>query len=49
MAVRRRRSRGRQWAQAVYLNVLRIPGGNVLDIVAAVKKTIAGLTNLPSG
>jgi len=34
---------------AVYLNVLRIPGGNVLDIVAAVKKTIAGLTNLPSG
>ncbi|MGC9985502.1 MAG: efflux RND transporter permease subunit [Polyangia bacterium] len=34
---------------AVYLNVLRIPGGNVLDMVAAVKKTIAGLTNLPPG
>jgi multidrug efflux pump subunit AcrB len=34
---------------AVYLNVLRIPGGNVLDIVAAVKKTVHELTNLPSG
>ncbi len=29
---------------AVYLNVLRIPGGNTLKIVDAVKKIVAGLT-----
>ena len=34
---------------AVYLNVLRIPGGNTLEIVDAVKRTIAGLQNLPAG
>jgi multidrug efflux pump subunit AcrB len=33
---------------AVYLNVLRIPGGNTIKIVDAVKKTVAGLS-LPSG
>ena len=31
---------------AVYLNVLRIPGGNTLRIVAAVKKVVQGLQNL---
>jgi multidrug efflux pump subunit AcrB len=34
---------------AVYLNVLRVPGGNTLDIVAAVKKAVAELKNLPPG
>jgi len=34
---------------AVYLNVLRTPGGNTLDIVEAVKKAVAGLKNLPPG
>ena len=34
---------------AVYLNVLRIPGGNTLEIVEAVKKTVAGLKALPAG
>jgi multidrug efflux pump subunit AcrB len=34
---------------AVYLNVLRIPGGNTLRIVDAVKKVVAGLSSLPSG
>jgi multidrug efflux pump subunit AcrB len=34
---------------AVYLNVLRVPGGNTLDIVAAVKKAVANLKNLPPG
>ncbi|MGO8970666.1 MAG: efflux RND transporter permease subunit [Myxococcaceae bacterium] len=34
---------------AVYLNVLRIPGGNTLEIVEAVKKTVAGLKDLPAG
>ncbi|MGO9831086.1 MAG: efflux RND transporter permease subunit [Myxococcaceae bacterium] len=34
---------------AVYLNVLRIPGGNTLEIVDAVKKTVAGLKDLPPG
>ena len=34
---------------AVYLNVLRVPGGNTLDIVDAVKKAVAGLRDLPSG
>ncbi len=33
----------------VYLNVLRIPGGNTIQIVDAVKDTIAGLQNLPQG
>jgi multidrug efflux pump subunit AcrB len=36
-------------ADGVYLNVLRIPGGNTIDIVDAVKSTIAGLKNLPQG
>ncbi|HVY49830.1 MAG TPA: efflux RND transporter permease subunit, partial [Minicystis sp.] len=34
---------------AVYLNVLRVPGGNTLAIVDAVKKTVAGLKSLPKG
>ena len=34
---------------AVYLNVLRIPGGNTLEIVEAVKKIVKGLPNLPPG
>ncbi len=34
---------------AVYLNVLRVPGGNTLAIVDAVKKIVAGLKNLPPG
>jgi multidrug efflux pump subunit AcrB len=34
---------------AVYLNVLRIPGGNTIQIVDAVKKVVAGLSNLPQG
>ena len=34
---------------AVYLNVLRVPGGNTLAIVEAVKKRVAGLKGLPSG
>jgi len=34
---------------AVYLNVLRIPGGNTIDIVDAVKKVVAGLHDLPPG
>ncbi len=34
---------------AVYLNVLRIPGGNTIQIVDAVKEKVANLTNLPSG
>jgi multidrug efflux pump subunit AcrB len=33
----------------VYLNVLRIPGGNTIDIVDSVKSTIAELRNLPPG
>ncbi|MEO8840147.1 MAG: efflux RND transporter permease subunit [Kofleriaceae bacterium] len=33
----------------VYLNVLRISGGNTIEIVDAVKSTIAGLKNLPPG
>jgi multidrug efflux pump subunit AcrB len=35
--------------EAVYLNVLRIPGGNTLDIVEAVYKVVARLPNLPPG
>jgi multidrug efflux pump subunit AcrB len=34
---------------AVYLNVLRIPGGNTLEIVAAVQKAVKELKNLPPG
>jgi multidrug efflux pump subunit AcrB len=34
---------------AVYLNVLRVPGGNTLDIVAAVKKAVGELKDLPAG
>jgi len=34
---------------AVYLNVLRIPGGNTLEIVDAVKKVVRGLKDLPPG
>ncbi|HJV48883.1 MAG TPA: efflux RND transporter permease subunit [Geothrix sp.] len=34
---------------AVYLNVLRTPGGNTLQIVDAAKEAIGRLTNLPVG
>ncbi len=34
---------------AVYLNVLRVPGGNTLEIVDAVKRRVADLTDLPTG
>jgi multidrug efflux pump subunit AcrB len=34
---------------AVLLNVLRIPGGNTIEIVDAVKKVVEGLTDLPPG
>jgi multidrug efflux pump subunit AcrB len=34
---------------AVYLNVLRIPGGNTLQIVEAVKNAVANLKSLPPG
>jgi multidrug efflux pump subunit AcrB len=34
---------------AVYLNVLRVPGGNTIEIVEAVKKTVRELRNLPQG
>src|SRR5262249_51637112 len=34
---------------AVYLNVLRIPGGNTLEIVRAVKAAVGALKNLPPG
>jgi len=34
---------------AVTLNVLRIPGGNTIEIVDAVKKVVAGLHDLPPG
>jgi multidrug efflux pump subunit AcrB len=34
---------------AVYLNVLRVPGGNTLAIVEAVKTAVRGLEGLPSG
>ena len=36
-------------SDAVYLNVLRIPGGNTLQIVDAVKAAVAGLKDLPPG
>jgi len=34
---------------AVLLNVLRIPGGNTIEIVDAVKKVVEGLSDLPPG
>ncbi len=34
---------------AVYLNVLRVPGGNTLEIVDAVKQKVRSLTDLPAG
>lgn len=34
---------------AVYLNVVRVPGGNVLDIVDQAKAKLTGLKNLPPG
>jgi multidrug efflux pump subunit AcrB len=34
---------------AIYLNILRVPGGNTLQIVEKAKKVIAGLQNLPPG
>jgi len=34
---------------AVYLNVLRVPGGNTLEIVEAVKNIVGHLPNLPPG
>jgi multidrug efflux pump subunit AcrB len=36
-------------ANGVYLNVLRVPGGNTIDIVDAVKRTVASLKDLPPG
>ncbi len=35
--------------EAVYLNVLRVPGGNTLEIVDAVKSVVADLKDLPPG
>jgi CzcA family heavy metal efflux pump len=35
--------------EAVYLNVLRIPGGNTIQIVDAVKAVVSGLKDLPPG
>jgi multidrug efflux pump subunit AcrB len=34
---------------AVYLNVLRVPGGNVIQIVDAIKTALGGLKDLPKG
>lgn len=34
---------------AVLLNVLRVPGGNTIEIVDAVEKVVKGLRNLPPG
>jgi multidrug efflux pump subunit AcrB len=34
---------------AVYLNVLRVPGGNTIEIVDAVKKVVSNLKDLPPG
>src|SRR5262249_5069939 len=34
---------------AVYLNVLRVPGGNTIEIVDAVKHTVENLKDLPQG
>jgi multidrug efflux pump subunit AcrB len=35
--------------EAVYLNVLRVPGGNTIQIVDAVKKVVENLKDLPPG
>jgi multidrug efflux pump subunit AcrB len=35
--------------EAVYLNVLRVPGGNTIQIVDAVKNVVENLKNLPPG
>ena len=35
--------------EAVYLNVLRVPGGNTIQIVDAVKDVVANLKDLPPG
>ena len=35
--------------EAVYLNVLRVPGGNTIEIVDAVKQVVTDLRNLPPG
>ncbi len=35
--------------EAVYLNVLRVPGGNTIQIVDAVKDVVASLKDLPPG
>jgi multidrug efflux pump subunit AcrB len=35
--------------EAVYLNVLRVPGGNTIEIVDAVKKVTSNLKDLPPG
>ncbi|MBL0197569.1 MAG: efflux RND transporter permease subunit [Myxococcales bacterium] len=35
--------------EAVYLNVLRVPGGNVIEIVDQITKTLATLKDLPPG
>jgi multidrug efflux pump subunit AcrB len=34
---------------AVYLNVLRVPGGNTIEIVDSVKRVVEGLKDLPAG
>src|SRR6185437_1304647 len=34
---------------AVYLNVLRVPGGNTIEIVDSVKRAVSGLKDLPAG
>jgi CzcA family heavy metal efflux pump len=34
---------------AVYLNVLRVPGGNTLQIVDAITRSVAALPDLPAG
>ena len=47
---RRRRRPSRSTARTrVYLNVLRVPGGNVVEIIDEVKKTVANLKDLPPG
>ncbi len=33
----------------VYLNVLRVPGGNTIDIVDSVKRTVENISDLPPG
>ena len=48
-APRRRRPSSVNGEDAVYLNVLRVPGGNTLEIVDAVKSVVASLHDLPPG